>query len=119
MSRLQQRLRQMHQEQEAARKSGIRTEQFIQQLGDAGDALELSARSAAALYRVRPQRPEESDTFRVGFATACLELALILRAMRKQTQPTEAELTACREQALNEAGGAVVLKAPPLPEEPS
>lgn len=119
MSRLQQRLREMHSQQEAARKSGVRTEQFIQQLGDAGDALELAARVAEGVYRVRPQRPEETDAFRVGFATCGKEVALILRAMRKQTQPTEEELAACREQALDEAGGAVVLRAPATPEEPS
>ena len=65
--RLQQRLAAMHAEQEAARKSGARTEQFIKQLGDAGDALELSARvCSSGVPLSRPQRLEETDAFQSG-----------------------------------------------------
>lgn len=119
MSRLSRRLQQMHEHHETKKQQTIQTAQVLQQLGEAGDALELAARVADGAYRVRPQRPEESEAFRVGFATAGKEIALLLRAMRKQEMPSAGEMAECREQALNEAGGAVVLKAPVLPEEAS
>lgn len=74
-----------------------------EQLTDSGDAFELAARCAEGAWNART--PTEfaaklSDSvvanarlsFELGYRVACAELAIILRAMRKGTPPSKAEL---------------------------
>lgn len=66
----------------------------------AGDELEFAARVAEAAWQAREKRVDESDVFRLGYATASLELAVVLRAMRKGGQPTEEAMREARREAL-------------------
>lgn len=64
-----------------------------------GDALEFAARVAAGAFRARDRAADESDVFRVGYATACKELAIVLRAMRAGTHPNPVEMREARKEA--------------------
>ena len=64
-----------------------------------GDALEFAARVAAGAFKARDREPDESDVFRVGYATACKELAIVLRAMRAGTHPNPVEMREARKEA--------------------
>lgn len=71
-------------------------------LEDAGDAFELAARCALGAFTTRERRGDESDVFRVGYLTACKELAVVLRAMRRGGPPSPAELAEARREAIEE-----------------
>jgi len=63
------------------------------QLADAGDALELAARAALGAWNIRESAlAKHSVEFQVGYQTACGELALVLRAMRRAQPPSAREL---------------------------
>lgn len=100
MSRLRQRLAQIAEGHAKEDTVG----QVAKHLADSGDAFEFAARVADQSYRVRKQRPDESDTFRLGYATAAKELALVLRAMRRGEVPTEEQMREARGSAIRESG---------------
>jgi len=73
-------------------------------LGEAGEGLEFAARVASRAYAVRDKEIDESDVFRLGYATACKELAMVLRHMRAGTQPAPADLKQARLDAAEQVG---------------
>jgi hypothetical protein len=70
------------------------------QLQEARDGLELAARVAGEQYRLRAQ-DDPNEAFRKGYAAACEELALVLRAMRKGVPPTFDDFQEARWRALD------------------
>jgi len=113
MSRLQQRLAAI-----AAKEA--QSKGLTHFLGEAGDAFELAARCALGAYQARQRRPDESDVFRLGYLTACKELAVVLRAMRRGGPPAPAELEQARREAVEElamqGNGAAAERAQIMPE---
>jgi hypothetical protein len=106
MSRLTRRLEEIDQHQ---RKLG--NERALQHhLGEAGDGLEFAARVALGAYAARDRAVDESDVFRLGYATACKELAMVLRHMRAGTQPTPADLRQARADAAEQCGAEYVTR---------
>jgi hypothetical protein len=108
MSRLTRRLEEIDAHQ---RRQGI-GKAVEHHLGEAGDALELAARVALGAYAARDKAIDESDVFRVGYVTACKELAMVLRHMRAGTTPTVQDLRAARVEAAEQVGA-----EPPVPED--
>lgn len=99
MTRLSRRLQEI--EEFRALRDGKPTE-TMQHINESGDALEFAARVALGSFAARGVRADESDVFRVGYLTACKELAMALRHMRAGTHPTPTELDEARTAALDE-----------------
>lgn len=89
-SRMQARLRQMDALNSSRRASAAVAEQIA--AADA-DIFELAARVALGAWDAR-KATDTSDAFAVGYRTAAAELALVLRAMRRQVPPEQVELAA-------------------------
>jgi hypothetical protein len=102
MSRLTSRL----QEIEAHQRRVGNAKAVEHHLGEAGDALELAARVALGSFKARDRNPDESDVFRLGYLTACKELAVVLRCMRAGTTPEPGDLPRARLEAAEELGQA-------------
>ena len=82
---------------DAASDAQARRDAISEQLGEAGDGLELAARCALGAWEARfPSEGEKEDIshddFELGYRTAAGELALILRAMRCGEPPSQTEL---------------------------
>lgn len=80
-----------------------RIAQLQNELGSAGDALELCARAAEGAWDARPMAAASKD-LEFGYKLCAAQMALVFRAMRKGAPPSAEDFEAVRVAVAEEVG---------------
>lgn len=81
-----------------------RLAQLQNELGSAGESLEMCARAAEKAWEARKVETVTPD-LEYGYRLACAEMALVFRAMRSGKQLTPDDFTDCKQQVRDAIDG--------------